>query len=286
MGFSLALVLSTIRLATPLAYATLGGAFSERSGVVALALEAYMLIGAFAAAVIAYYTGNPWLGWGAAFVAGGLFAALYAAAVLFFRANQVVAGMAMNLLSFGTIPFILKILFDSTATSPSLPLEARFQWFPIIFLVVLIVVVSFVFAETPLGLRVSVAGEEPSALEAAGVSVTKVRFWSVVASGAIAAWGGACLSLYLSSAYTRNMTSGRGFMALAALIFGKWRPIPAVLACILFGFADAIEIRLQGADLGVPAQWIQMLPYLITILALAGFVGRARAPKALGVTWE
>lgn len=280
------ILMSAIRLATPMAYAALGGLFSERSGVVALALEGFMLVGALAAATVAHYTGSAWLGWVAAFLAGGLLASIYAAVVVYWRANQIVAGMAINLLAFGGIPFALKILFNSTGASPSLPLDARFQWFPILFLPFLLAFVVFVFQRTPAGLRISVAGERPEALESSGVRVLPVRFWSVVVGGAVAALGGACLSLFLSSAYTRNMSGGRGFMALAALIFGKWRATSAVLACFLFGFADAIQMRLQGANIGVPPQWIQAMPYMITIMALAGFVGRARAPKALGKPFE
>lgn len=286
MELLFALLMSALRLATPMAYASLGGALSERSGVVALGLEGFMLIGAFAAAAIAYYTGSPWLAWCAAFLAGGAFAAIYAWFVVYWRADQIVAGMAMNLLAFGSIPFLLKILFDSTGSSPSLPIEARFQWFPILFLPLLLAFVMYLFYKTPIGLRISVAGEHPHALESAGVRVLPLRFWSVVASGALAGLGGACLSLFLSSAFTRNMSSGRGFMALAALIFGKWHPLPAVLACLFFGLADAIQIRLQGIDLGIPAQWIQALPYIVTIIVLAGFVGRARAPKMIGRPFE
>jgi general nucleoside transport system permease protein len=138
---------------------------------------------------------------------------------------------------------------------------------------------------TPAGLWVSFAGEHPEALDAAGVRVNRVRWIAVLVSGALAGMGGASLSIFLSSSFSRDMTAGRGFMALAALIFGKWKPLPTALACLLFGFADAIQIRLQGAG-SIPVQFIQILPYLVTILVLAGFVGRSRPPKALGTSFR
>lgn len=277
-----AFVFSVLRLATPLIFAALGGLFSERSGVINIALEGFMLVGALAGAVVALATGSAPLGFLAAGVAGALYALIYAGVVIHGRADQVVAGTAMNLLAMGMNPLILKLLYDSTGGSPSLPLEARFQDFPLWFVWILTLVVWAVSTHTHFGLRMSFAGEKPEALDAAGFSVRKIRYSSVMLSGVLAAWGGASLSLFLASGYSRNMTAGRGFMALAALIIGKWRPLYAVLACLFFGLMEAIQIRAQNLDIFLPSQFIQALPYLTTVIVMAGFLGRSRPPKAIG----
>lgn len=279
---TLLFALSVLRMATPLIFASLGGLLSERAGVVNIALEGFMLVGAFTAAVVTLGTGSPALGFLAAGGAGALFALIYALAAIHGRADQVVAGTAMNLLAMGLIPLALKVLYDSTGSSPSLPLESRFTIFPLWFVWGLALVVWFGVSRTHWGLRLSVAGEKPDALDAAGFSVRKVRYTAVALSGVLAAWGGASLSLYLASGYSRNMTAGRGFMALAALILGKWHPIYAVLACLFFGVMEAIQIRMQNVETFLPAQFVQALPYVATILVLAGFLGRSRAPRSLG----
>ncbi|MGZ3695448.1 MAG: ABC transporter permease [Bdellovibrionota bacterium] len=276
-------ILSVLRLSTPLVFASLGGFFSERSGVINIALEGFMLVGALAGAVVALSTGSAPLGFLAAGLAGALFATVYAAAVIHGRADQVVTGTAMNLLAMGLNPLILKYLYDSTGGTPSLPLEARFQDFPLWFAWILSLVVWAISSYTPFGLRVSFAGEKPEALEAAGFSVRKIRYGAVALSGMLAAWGGASLSLFLASGYSRNMTAGRGFMALAALIIGKWRPLYALLACLFFGLMEAVQIRAQSSDLLLPSQFIQALPYLTTVVVMAGFLGRSRPPKAIGL---
>jgi ABC-type uncharacterized transport system permease subunit len=275
-------ILSVLRLATPLIFAALGGLFSERSGVINIALEGFMLVGALAGAVVALSTGSAPLGFLAAGVAGALFASIYAAAVIHGRADQVVTGTAMNLLAMGINPLVLKFLYDSTGGTPSLPLEARFQSFPLWFAWIVALAVWAIATHTHFGLRVSFAGEKPESLDAAGYSVRKVRYGAVALSGMLAAWGGASLSLFLASGYSRNMTAGRGFMALAALIIGKWKPGYALLACLFFGLMEAIQIRAQSADLFLPGQFIQALPYLTTVIVMAGFLGRSRPPKAIG----
>jgi simple sugar transport system permease protein len=282
-------LLSVVRMCVPLIFAALGGMFSERSGVINIALEGLMLVGAFAAAVITLSLGSPELGFLGAGLAGALFALLYAFSVIHGRANQVVAGTALNLLVMGMIPMLLKLLYESTGGTPSLPAESRFQDFPLWFAFVAAGMAWFLMKRTVLGLRVSFAGENPEALDAAGVSVNKIRYLAVALSGLLAGWGGASLSIFLASGYSRNMVAGRGFMALAALILGKWRPPYAVLACLFFGLMEALQIRLQGLSLGgvaVPGQLVQLAPYLATILVLAGFVGSAKPPKALGRVFE
>ncbi|MGE5086761.1 MAG: ABC transporter permease [Bacillota bacterium] len=288
MDFALvlfALALATLRLATPLIFSAMGGMMSERSGVVNVALESFMLVGAFVGAVAGYYSASAWVGWMAALVAGLMIGALYALFVIELRADQIVTGMAFNLLVMGVIPFITKILFNSTGSTPSLPVEHRFNFEPLLMAFILVALLTFWLKRSRSGLWLLFAGEHPEALMASGVSVRKVRWTAVTLSGAFAAWGGASLSLFLASSYSPMMTGGRGFMALAALIFGKWKPLPAFLACLLFAFADAMQIRLQGVQLGgieIPVQFVQILPYIVTIIALAGFIGASRPPKALG----
>jgi ABC-type uncharacterized transport system permease subunit len=277
---------SMLRVACPILYASLGGLFSERAGVINIGLEGFMLVGAFSGAVVTLQTGNVYLGFFAAALVGSIFALIYAAAVIHGKANQVVAGTAMNLLAMGTIPILLKALFDSAGGSPAIPLENRFVYFPLVFVWVLGGFIWWLFQRSAIGLWFSFAGENPKALEAAGISVVKVRYSAVAISGAMAGLGGATLSLCLSSSYSNNMVAGRGFMALAALILGKWKPSFTLLACLFFGALEALQFRLQSVDLegavGIPSQFVVVIPYLATILVLAGFLGGARAPKDLG----
>ena len=291
----LPLISSTLRVSTPLIFAALGGMFSERSGVINIALEGFMLIGALGAAVGTLATNSPWLGLVCGLGSGVMLAALYAWFVIRWRANQIVAGMAIDMLALGLTPFICKILYDVTGSTPAIPIEHRFQSDPVylcwpLYLCWIAVALSWLAMErTPFGLWLSFAGENPQALDAAGVRVNRVRWIAVLLSGALAGLGGATLSILLSSSFARNMTAGRGFMALAALIFGKWKPLQTALACLVFGFTEAAQLRLQGLVLWggkpVPVQFIQILPYIITILVLAGFVGRSRPPKALGTAF-
>lgn len=289
MADLLPIIESTLRVSTPLLLAALGGFLSERSGVINIALEGLMLVGAFAAATAADMTHSPWLGALAGMGAGLALAALYAATVIPLRANQIVAGTAINMLAAGVTPFLCKLIYGSTTGTPGLPVELRFHVAPIYWAFAAVALVALWERKTPSGLWVRFAGENPEALDAAGVRVNRVRWCAVLASGLLAGLGGACLSTFLASSFSRNMTAGRGFMALAALIFGKWRPIPAAVACLLFGLADALQIRLQGVVLWgtdpVPVQFIQILPYVVTILVLAGFVGKSRPPKTLGTVY-
>jgi simple sugar transport system permease protein len=281
---------STLRVSTPLIFAALGGMFCERAGVINISLEGLMLIGAWAAAVGTLVTHSPWLGSGLGMAAGIVLAAIYGLFVIRLRANQIVAGMAINMLAFGLTPFLCKILYDVTGSTPAIPITDRFQSAPTYFAWLVVALAFVTMKYTPAGLWLSFAGEHPEALDAAGVRVNRVRWAAVLVSGALAGLGGAALSVFLSSSFSRSMTAGRGFMALAALIFGKWHPIRAALACLLFGFAEAVQIRLQGVVLWgtqpIPVQFIQILPYVVTILVLAGFVGRSRAPKALGTSFQ
>jgi len=286
----LLLVASTLRISTPLLFAALGGLVSERSGVINIALEGMMLVGAFAGAAGALASGSPWLGSIAGAAAGLALALVYGLAVIRLRADQIVAGTAVNMLAAGLTPFAAKAMYNMTSSTPSLPQTARFQSAPVWLAWVSVLVVWAWLARTPSGMWVRFAGEKPEALDAAGVRVNRVRWGAVAVSGMLAGLGGASLSVFLASSFSRNMTAGRGFMALAALIFGKWRPIPAAAACLLFGFADALQIRLQGVILWgtdpVPVQFIQILPYVVTVLVLAGLVGQSRAPRSLGLPFD
>jgi general nucleoside transport system permease protein len=286
----LQIISSTLRVSTPLIFAALGGMFSERSGVINIALEGMMLVGAFGAAVGTLATHSPWIGsaWGMG--AGMLLALIYGIFVIRLRANQIVAGTAINMLALGLTPFLCKLRYDVTGQTPAIPLDERFQSAPLYLCWLLVVACWLWMKYTRQGLWLSFAGEHPEALDAAGIRVNRVRWAAVLVSGALAGMGGASLSIFLSSQFARNMTAGRGFMALAALIFGKWRPVPTAIACLLFGFAEAVQIRLQGVALWgkdpIPVQFTQILPYLVTIFVLAGFVGRSRAPKALGTVFS
>lgn len=281
---------SVARVTLPLLFASLGGLWSERSGVINIALEGKMMVGAFAAAVVTASTGSPWWGWFAGAGAGLLLAAVYGLSVITLRADQIVAGTAINFLAMGIPPFFSKILFNRTTSTPSIPIESRFGWEPYGFAVGVVVFTYYVFKFTPLGLWVGFSGEKPLALEAAGIRSKRIKWWGVLMAGVFAGWGGATLSMVLSSSFARGMTAGRGFMALAALILGKWKPIPTMFACLLFGAAEALQIRLQGVVLWgsepVPVQWIQILPYVITLVTIAGFararVSKSRPPAELG----
>lgn len=291
------LIFATIRSATPLLFAALGGLFSERSGVINIALEGLMLAGAFTAAVITLQTGNPFLGFAAALVAGAALALLYAVACIKFEADQVVAGMAINFLMIGLPALISGVIYDSTGSTPQIPIEDKLpmisnsvSWVSLLAFA-LVPVVWYVLYKTPFGLRLRSAGENPAAADSAGVKVIRLRYIAVTISGILAAAGGAYLSTGQSSLFTKSMTAGRGYIALAALILAKWRPVPVLIACLFFGFTEAATIMLQGvvkmpSGEGIPVQFIEMIPYILTIIVLAGLIGTSRAPKALGIPFR
>jgi simple sugar transport system permease protein len=283
--FTLALIASTIRLATPLILAALGGLYSERSGIINIALEGLMLAGAFTAAVVTHYSRNPWIGLLAAMAAGVVVASIHAVACIRYKADQVVTGTAINILFLGVPALLSGALFDSTGATPQIPQGDLLRTAPIIIAFVLVPVTWYVLNRTPFGLRLRAVGENPEAADTAGVNVARVRYTAVLLSGALAAIGGAYLSIGQSSLFTRNMTAGRGFIALAALIFGKWRPVQTLFACLFFGLAQAIAIQMQGVG-NIPVQFIDMIPYVLTIIVLAGFIGLSRAPRSLGIPYQ
>jgi simple sugar transport system permease protein len=302
---NLSLLASMIRLSTPLVLAALGGLFSERSGVINIALEGMMLSGAFTAAAVTARTGNPWVGLFAACVAGVLVAFIHAVASIEYKADQVVVGTAINILFLGIPALVSGAMFESTGATPQLPREQVLpDWnLPLIdkipvlsqllsghkpivyFALAMVPITYYILFKTRFGLRLRAVGENPEAADTAGVSVAKMRYAGVMISGLLAAIGGAYLSIGQNSLFTRNMTAGRGFIALAALIFGKWHPVGAFLACLLFGAAEAISIRMQGV-VNIPVQFIQIIPYILTLIVLAGFIGRAIPPRALGIAYQ
>lgn len=295
--FTFALLFAGIRSATPLIFAALGGLFSERSGVINIALEGMMLGGAFTGAVVTYQTGNPYLGLLAGMASGGVLAIVYAVACIKFEADQVVAGMAINFLMIGLPSLISGAIYDSAGSTPQidkadlLPNYFNSISFASILAFALVPICWYVLYKTPFGLRLRATGENPGAADAAGVNVIKLRYIAVVISGLLAAAGGAYLSIGQSSLFTISMTAGRGFIALAALILAKWKPVPVMFACLFFGFMEAFTIQIKGviklpSGEDIPDQFIQILPYVLTIIVLAGFIGSSRAPKALGIPYR
>jgi simple sugar transport system permease protein len=294
--FTIALVFSTLRLATPLVWAALGGLFSERSGVINIALEGLMLAGAFTAAAVTYYTGSALIGLVGAAAAAASVAAVLALFCIRYEADEVVAGTGVNILFLGLPAVLSGALFLSSGSTPQVPQEDLLPAFGEVSVLSILAGVAvaatwYVLYRTPFGLRLRAVGENPEAADAAGVRVARIRYTGVILSGVLAGIGGAYLSIGQSSLFTRNMTAGRGFIALAALIFGKWRPVQTMLACLLFGFADALTIQMQGvaklpSGEDVPVQFVQMVPYVLTIVVLAGFIGHSRAPGALGVPYR
>ncbi len=310
---ALLLTASTLRLATPLVLCAMAGLFAERSGVVDIGLEGKMLGAAFAAAAAAAVSGSAWVGLMAAIAVSWSLAMLHGFASITHKGDQVVSGMAINIVVAGLGPVLADAWFRQAGRVPVsgegarfLPIELPFaeaaRGIPVIgpfyaevvsahnllvyVAAVSIPIVAWVVYKTRFGLRLRAVGENPSAVDTAGISVDGMRYRALMVTGLLAGIAGAYLSIAQGAGFTRDMSAGRGYLALAALIFGKWRPVPAVLACLLFAFADAVQARLQGVELPVigeiPTQAIQALPYLLTILLLAGFVGRAVAPKAIG----
>jgi ABC-type uncharacterized transport system permease subunit len=307
---------ATLRVATPLILCAMAGLFSERSGIIDIGLEGKMLAAAFAAASMAAVTGSAWLGLAVAVLVSLGLALLHGFACITHRGNQVVSGVAINVIAAGLTVVLGIAWFQQGGQTPPLPDSARFTgitWpfadalgtVPIlgpvykelisghnilVYLALLVVPVTwFVVQRTRFGLRLRAVGEAPAAVDTAGLSVAQLRYGAVLCCGLLCGIAGAYLSTGHSAAFIRDMTAGKGFMALAAMIFGKWRPWPALAACLLFGFLDAVAVRLQGVafpGIGeVPVQLIQALPYILTVVLLAGFIGKAVAPRAIGVPY-
>ena len=290
---------ATFRVATPLVLCAMGGLFSERSGIIDVGLEGKMLMAAFAAASTAAVTGSPWLGVLVAILAAEAMALLHGFACITHRGNQVVSGVAINILAAGLTVVLGTTWFARGGQTPDLAAGQRLMplFLPgagdniLVYVALLSVPLTWWIVErTRFGLRLRAVGEMPIAVDAAGISVSWLRYRAVLLCGLFSGLAGAYLAIAQNAAFSRDMTAGQGFIAMAAIIFGKWRPWPAFGACLIFGLLDAIAIRLQGVTVPgigeVPVQLFQALPYLLTMFLLAGFIGRAIAPKAVGVPYE
>lgn len=289
---------ATLRVATPLILCAMGGLFSEKSGIIDVGLEGKMLMAAFFSAATASVTGSAWAGVGAGIVAAEVMALLHGFACITHRGNQVVSGVALNILAAGLTVVLGNAWFKQGGQTPAMPSESRLL--PLFFpnagdnalVYVGLVAVPFTWwliGRTRFGLRLRAVGEMPLAVDAAGISVAWLRYRAVLLCGLFAGLAGSYLAIAQNAGFSRDMTAGQGFIALAAIIFGKWRPFPAFGACLMFGLLDAVAIRLQGLKVPgigeVPVQLFQALPYLLTMFLLAGFIGRAVAPKAVGVPY-
>ncbi|MDH4467310.1 MAG: ABC transporter permease [Bacteriovoracaceae bacterium] len=285
------LLISTLRLSLPLVFACFGALWSERSGVANIALESYLLFSAFVAGAVAHYSGNPYMGMAAGVAASGVVGFAFAVTTQLGRADHIVIGTAFNFLAAGSIPVFCRYLFNVTGSTPSLGESARLSSisFFIITAIIFFALSVFMFAKTRFGLRVHAAGENPMALISQGVNVFWLRVRAIVQGALMAGFGGVMLSLVLSSGYSRDMSAGRGFMALAALIFGGWRPGAAMLACLFFGFVDAMQIYDQSHHIlpwTMPAVLMQATPYAVTLLLIIIANKQSVAPKAINQDLE
>lgn len=308
---------STIRVSTPLILCAMAGLFSERSGIVDIGLEGKMLAGAFAAAAAAAITGSAWLGLTAAIGVAVAMALLHGFACITHRGNQVVSGLAINILASGLTVTLGIAWFHQGGQTPLLSGDARFYSIDLpgavalldvpligavysqlisghnalVYIAFMTVPVTWwVVYQTRFGLRLRAVGENPQAVDTAGISVFWLRYRAVLCAGILCGIAGAYLSIAQNASFIREMSAGKGYIALAALIFGKWKPKTALLACLLFGFLEALTVRLEGVSLPVigevPAQLMQALPYILTVILLAGFIGKAIAPKAIGMPYS
>ena len=289
---------AALRISVPYALAAMGATLSERGGVICIALEGIMLNGALAYVLGTHGTGSPWLGVGAAVLVGVLTAWLHAEVTVRFRADQITSGLGINLLAMGLTRFVLQRVFHSSSNSPrvaglpdlpvgplaDLPAVGPLLASPLFVLtLVLVPLVSLLLFRSVFGLRLRAMGERPEAAATLGLSVSRYRRFGVLACGALAGLSGAWLASEQHS-FSDGLTNGRGYIAIAAMIVGKWHPVGAAAACLMFGAAEALQIRLQGSSF--PNEVLQALPYLVTMLVLAGFIGRARPPRAVGTPYD
>jgi simple sugar transport system permease protein len=294
----LGFVAQMIRISVPYALGAMGTTFSERGGVINIAAEGIFLNSALAYTLAAYYTQSGWLGVLAAIVAGLATAGLHALVTVTFRADQITSGIGINLLAIGLTRFVLKVIFHSSSNSErvagipgwKIPLVSSIPGIgpllstPLVLITIALVGVSWwVLFRTPFGLRLRAVGEHPEAAATLGLRVVRWRYAGVLISGILAGLGGAWLASD-QRMFTDGMSAGRGYIALAAMIVGKWNPVGAAAACLLFGAAEALQIRLQGE--GMPNEFLQMLPYVVTMAVLAGAIGRARPPASVGKPYD
>lgn len=295
------LIGNTFMYSAPLIFGALGGVISERSGVVNLGIEGMMTVGAFVGTAVGYFTGNPWIGFLVAGLAGGLFALLHAVASITFKADQTISGIALNLIGPGLALFLCRMFFSGATMTQPVPHKlpkilggaqsntvAQNLNFDstVILAFVAMLVMWFVLYRTKWGLRVRSVGEHPAAADTLGISVTRTRYICVILSGVLAGFGGASMTLAVIQQFTPTAISGQGFIALAAVIFGKWTPQGAYGACLLFGFAQALAVFMGLVKVPIRSEILAMLPYILTIIVLILFVGRSVAPKSDGLPYE
>ena len=304
---------ATFRISTPLVFAAMAGLFAERSGVIDFSLEGKMLAAAFVAATGSYLLGSPWFGLILAMICCVSLSLLHGFASVTHKGDQVVSCIAINILMIGLTTGLAAAWFGEAGLTPTLNDQQRFfeinlpfaealrpvpilgqiysdiisgHYIFVYIAYILVPIVYWVVFKTSFGLRLRAVGENPSAVDTAGISVFSMRYKALMINGVLIAFAGAYLSTAINANFFREMSAGRGYLALAALIFGKWHPKTALLACLLFGFTDALQIRLQGVAMPIvgviPVQLIQGIPYVLTVILLAGFVGKAIAPRAIG----
>jgi general nucleoside transport system permease protein len=310
------LLASTIRVSVPLLLTCLAGLYSERSGIFDIGLEGKMLVGAFAAGAAASVSGSAWIGLAVAILVSVGFALVHGFASITHRGNQIVSGVAINFIASGSTVILGQAWFRQGGRTPSvsgaarfnpinLPGAASFRHVPVIgpiysdllsghsilvyFAFLMVPFTWWVLFRTRFGLRLRAVGENPAAVDTAGISVAWLRYRAVICTGILSGIAGTYLSIAQGAGFVKDMSAGRGYIALAALIFAKWKPVPAMFACLLFGFLDAFSIRYQGIALPavgkVPEQLMQALPYILTVILLAGFIGKAIPPRAGGVPY-
>ena len=303
------LLSTTFMYSAPLIFTALGGVLSENGGVVNIGLEGMMYFGAFVGATAAYYSGNPWIGFLAAGACGGLLSLLHAIACVTFKANNTISGLAINFIGPGFALFLSRLMFDgATYTLPlgdkkmGMPLKGLFpqgsfwdhllgtQCYTTYLAFLLVPVVWFLLKKTRLGLRIRSVGEYPKAADTLGIPVAKIQYFVVITGGILAGFGGASLSIAVSSAFNPTIVTGQGFIALSAIVFGKWKPQGALAACLIFGFSTSIGIVLGWSSIQavfpVPSQILAMLPFIVSLVILAGFVGKSTAPSSAGIPYE
>lgn len=312
----LSILSATMRLSIPLIFAAMAGIFSERSGVIDISLEGKLLGGAFAAASVAAVTGSPWLGLGAAILTGMSLSLVHGFASITHKGNQVVSGVAINIIVSGITVVLGMAWFQRSGQTPTLSSDARFMPIELpgvelvsnipilgdiytklisghnllVYLGFISVALTYwILFKTRFGLRLRAVGENPKAVDTAGISVAFLRYRAILIGGVLTGIGGTYISIAQNASFIKDMSAGQGYIALAAMIFGKWKPVPAMFACFLFGFLEALSMRLQGVSIPVigevPVQLIQAAPYILTVVLLAGFIGRAIAPKAVGTPY-
>lgn len=284
----ISLLMATLRQAAPVLITAIGGMFSELTGVVNIGLEGMMLMGAFFAAIGSYYSGSWVIGLITGILGGAIIAWVHALISIRYKGNQTVSGVAINLFASGFTVFMLRVLFQQSSNTPVVPGAPTIGSFSIILYIIyaLAIFSAFFIYRTVTGLRMRAVGEYPLAADTVGINVYRVRYFGVIISGALAGLGGAYLSIGALTQFTKEMSAGRGFIALAALVFGKWKPKGVIFASLLFGFADAAQVLIQQFFPAIPPQFIQMTPYILTLLALAGVVGKAVAPSATGKPYD